>query len=113
MAILTLRHYEEDTMQQLEKLGLLEFFDKIVLVDPRKSKNNAELKGYYAKEICRELKVKTNECCMVGDSISDLEAGSKMNAVTVGVTCGLSGEKSLSKKCSKVIASVHEILDLI
>lgn len=113
MAILTLRHYEEATMQQLEKLGLLKFFDKIVLADPKKSKNHAALKAAYAKEICRELKVKTDECCMVGDAVSDLEAGSKINAVTVGVTYGLTGETALSHKYSKLISSLPEILNII
>ena len=113
MAILTLRGYKEATMQQLEKAGLLDFFEKIVLVDPRSAEDHSELKFDYAKSICRELKVKTDECCMVGDSLSELEAGFKMNAFTVGVTCGLTGENALGQKCNKVISSLQEILDIL
>ena len=113
MAILTLRDYKEDTMQQLEKAGLLDFFEKIVLINPRSPKKHTELKSDYAKDICKELKVKPDECCMVGDSLKELEAGSRMNAFTIGVTCGLTGKKVLAQKCNKVILSLKELLDAI
>ncbi len=113
MAILTLRDYKEATMQQLENAGLTKIFEKIVLIEPRSGRNHSELKFDYAKNICRELKVKTDECCMVGDSLNEVEAGSKMNAFTVGVTCGLTGENALAQKSNKVISSLQELLDVI
>jgi phosphoglycolate phosphatase-like HAD superfamily hydrolase len=113
IAILTLRDYKKTTIQQLKKFGLLNFFDKIILIDPRSSKNYTEVKCDSAKKICRELKVKTDECCMVGDSLNELEAGSKMNALTVGVTCGLTSGNILSQKCNKVISGVQEILNIV
>ncbi len=58
-----------------------------------------------------QMKVKPEECLMIGDTVVDIRAGKSAGAQTVGVLCGFGEEEELCKAGADLI--VKSPLDLI
>ena len=61
----------------------------------------------------KEMGVPASSCLMVGDTVSDILAGKKAGAQTVGVLCGFGTEKELRNAgADLIIVNTTELLDL-
>lgn len=60
------------------------------------------------------LKVKPNECVIVGDSPLDVKAGKKAKIKTIAVSTGLCTKKRLQKeKPNLIIEDLSELMEVI
>ena len=76
----------------LEKFGLLQFFDHVQGTDgfPAKPEPNVILKSLEALHVLPE------ECLMVGDSPSDMEAGRRAGVSTCAVRYGYGDQEAMA-----------------
>lgn len=99
LAILTLRS-KRNAEQQLERLSLLQYFDKVV------TKQNANLlEGKYSglTEILRKFKIEPQNALFVDDTEYGIKAGHRLGVITVGVLSGLSNKRILEKETPHTI----------
>lgn len=91
MAVVTARD-EKGTLHFLNQFNLTQYFDVIV------TGQSAEHTKPYPDPIlfaARQMKVKPEECLMIGDTTVDMRAGKSAGAQIVGVLCGFGEEPEL------------------
>lgn len=109
LAVVSARN-ERSSMEFLDQFGLVKFFKVIVT-----SQTCEHTKPYpdpllYAATVMR---VKSENCLMVGDTTVDIKTGRRAGAQNVGVLCGFGTEKELIKAGADVILpSTGDLLQL-
>jgi len=91
---------EKGTMRFLEQFGLVKYFDVIV------TGLSAKHTKPYPDPIllaAQKMRVKPEECLMIGDTTVDIRAGKSAGAQTVGVLCGFGEEEELLKMGADLI----------
>jgi HAD superfamily hydrolase (TIGR01509 family) len=99
LVALTLRS-KQNAKQQLERLSLLQYFDKVVTeqdVDPVEGKYSA------LTEILRKFKLEPQNVLFVDDTKYGIRAGHRLGIITVGVLSGLSNKRVLEKEMPHTI----------
>jgi phosphoglycolate phosphatase-like HAD superfamily hydrolase len=91
MAVVSARD-EKGTMRFLEQFDLVKYFDIIVTGLSAKHTKPYPDPILLAAE---RMKVKPEECLMIGDTTVDMRAGKSAGAQTVGVLCGFGEEEEL------------------
>jgi len=102
---------EKGTMHFLEQFDLVKYFDTIV------TGQSAEHTKPYPDPIllaAQKMKVKPEECLMIGDTTVDMRAGRSAGAQTVGVLCGFGEEHELNKLgADKILNTTSDLTDLL
>jgi HAD superfamily hydrolase (TIGR01509 family) len=99
MAVVSARD-EKGTMRFLEQFDLVTYFDAIVTGLSAKHTKPYPDPILLAAE---KMKVKPEECVMIGDTTVDMRAGKSAGAQTVGVLCGFGEEEELLRMGADVI----------
>jgi len=92
LTLVTSRQSIENTMWQLEKLGLVNFFSDLIITEHKKAK--PEALAYWLKD---RPTVFTERTVMIGDTEEDFNAGLQNKMETIGVLTGFRSEGYLSK----------------
>jgi len=98
-------------VEQLREFGLEEYFQTVITAcDKFSPKPSPDA----LMECSRKLGVRITECAVVGDSIVDIEAGSRAGAKTVAVLSGIFSSDELKKeKPDLILTSVRELPDFL
>jgi HAD superfamily hydrolase (TIGR01549 family) len=91
---------EKGTMRFLEQFDLVQYFDAII------TGQSTERTKPYPDPIlfaANKMRVKPEECLMIGDTTVDMRAGNSAGAQTVGVLCGFGQEPELRKLGADVV----------
>jgi len=112
LALITRRNMpKEPIMQELERLGLTQYFKFIVTsqdVEEPKPSPQAFVKA------ANQLGVSIHDCAVVGDAIVDIQAGKSAGAKTIAVLSGLFTREELSKqKPDLIIKDINSLPDLL
>lgn len=95
----------------LSRFGLKKYFD--IIIAREDVKNYKPAPDVILKAI-KLLKVKPNECVIVGDSPLDIKAGKKAKVKTIAVSTGLCSRKRLQKeKPTLLIKDISELIEII
>jgi len=108
LALLTMRYVpREKVMKELEKFGLAKYFCCIVTaLDTPFPKPSPEA----LKKCAQKLRVKIDECAVVGDSVTDVKAGKKAGAKTVAVLTGIFTREELERgKPDLILENINEL----
>jgi len=110
MAVVSARD-EQGTMHFLEQFDLVKYFDIIV------AGQSVEHTKPYPDPIlfaAQKMKVKPEECLMIGDTTVDMRAGKSAGAQIVGVLCGFGEEPELLKMGARLILkNTSELADIL
>jgi len=103
LALITMRFVDRmKLIRELKKLGLHRYFRVVVTaLDVESPKPSPEALLKCAK--C--LKVSTDECAVVGDSVVDIRAGKRAGAKTIAVLSGLFCKEELEMERPNVIVN--------
>jgi len=112
LALITRRNMpKEPIMQELERLGLTQYFKFIVTskdVEEPKPSPQAFVKA------ANQLGVPIHDCAVVGDAIVDIQAGKSAGAKTIAVLSGLFSREELEKqKPDLIIKDINSLPDLL
>jgi len=101
LALITRRNMpKEPIMQELQRLGLKQFFEVILTsqdVNEPKPSPQAFVKA------ASHLTVPIQDCAVVGDAVADIQAGKSAGAKTIAVLSGLFSQKELEKQKPDII----------
>jgi HAD superfamily hydrolase (TIGR01509 family) len=112
LALITLRYVlREQVMEELRRLGLKKHFRAVVTtLDVKKPKPSPDALLLAAER----LRVKIQDCAIVGDSIVDVQAGKAAGAKTIAVLSGLFSREELEKqKPSLIIRDINSLPGLL
>ena len=110
MAIVSARD-EKGTMRFLEQFDLVKYFDVIVTGQTVEHTKPYPDPVLYAAKM---MKVKPEECLMIGDTTVDMRAGKSAGTQLAGVLCGFGEEPELRKKGADVILkSTPDLVELL
>jgi len=112
LALTTRRHVpKSEAVKQLEKFGLARYFEVIMTgVDTASPKPSPEP----IFKCSREMGVSITNCMVVGDSITDIEAGKNAGTRTVAVFSGIFSREELQKANPDLILdNVTELPDYL
>ena len=110
MAVVSARS-AASTMAFLDHFGLQQYFDVIVT-----GLSAPHTKPYPDPILlaAREMKVRPDQCLMIGDTTVDIRAGRSAGAQTVGVLCGFGEEPELRQMGADVILKdTTQVADLL
>ena len=112
LALITMRYVtKEKVIEELMKFDLAKYFQQIITAlgtDDPKPSPEALIK------CANLLKVRMDECVVVGDSIVDIRAGKSCGARTVGVLSGIFSRQELERENPDlIIESVKELPDYL
>jgi phosphoglycolate phosphatase len=98
-------------MEELRRLGLKKHFRAVVTtLDVKKPKPSPDALLLAAER----LRVKIQDCAIVGDSIVDVQAGKAAGAKTIAVLSGLFSREELEKqKPSLIIRDINSLPGLL
>ena len=100
--VCTSRQFRQSTIDQLERLGLLSYFNTIMVTEQRKSKK--DLIFDYVSGL-------SPNDWMIGDTGKDIQVGHDIGIKTCGVLSGFLSEKSLkSYKPDLILSSVADFI---
>jgi len=108
LALITLRYVvREQVIDELEHLGLKKYFRTVVTaLDVKKPKPSPDALLVSANR----LRVKIQDCAIVGDSIVDIQAGKLAGAKTIAVLSGLFTLEELKKhKPDLIITNINSL----
>ena len=100
---------EKLSLMLLEKLEVLTYFDYLVGGDTFKKSKPDPMPLY---EICKYLNQKTDDAIMIGDSVTDLNAGHRANMPVVLVEYGYTDNKDIYNDADLVINNFSQLKDL-
>lgn len=83
--VCTARQYSDRVLEQLERLGLLHYFDQVLVTEQTRSK----------EELVRKLPSLASQDWMIGDTGKDIQVGQKLGVKTCAVLSGFLNEKIL------------------
>lgn len=110
MSIVSARD-EKGTMHFLEQFDLVKYFDVIV------TGLSAKHTKPYPDPIllaAQKMRVKPEECLMIGDTTVDIRAGTSAGTQTVGVLCGFGEEHELLKMgATLILKNTAELTDIL
>jgi HAD superfamily hydrolase (TIGR01549 family) len=110
MAVVSARD-EKGTMHFLEQFNLTQYFDAII------TGQSAEHTKPYPDPIllaAQRMRVKPEECLMIGDTTVDMRAGKSAGAQSVGVLCGFGEEPELRRMgADMILNTTRELTDLL
>jgi len=110
MAVVSARD-EKGTMHFLEQFDLVQYFDVIV------AGQSVEHTKPYPDPVlfaAQKMKVKPEECLMIGDTTVDIRAGKSAGAQTVGVLCGFGEEPELHNKgANMILKSTPDLVEIL
>ena len=112
LALVTMRHVpKHKVVEELERLGLARYFHSVVTaLDTAHPKPSPEA----LLQCASHMAVKINDCIIVGDSITDIQAGKSAGTATVGVLSGIYTRSELEKeKPDLILESVNLLLDFL
>ena len=102
---------EKATIRFLEKFDLVKYFDAVI------TGLSAERTKPYPDPIllaAQKMRVKPEECLMIGDTTVDIRAGKSAGAQTVGVLCGFGEEEELLKMgADLILKNTTELIDIL
>jgi phosphoglycolate phosphatase len=98
----------KDAIEKLRSLGILYCFDAIVTRDETKSFKPSAEQVRLAANI---LNLSTEQCVLVGDMPTDIEAAKQANALSVAVDTGIFNDEVKSHNPELIINSVAELPD--
>jgi len=98
----------KDAIEKLRSLGILYCFDAIVTRDETKSFKPSAEQVRLAANI---LNLSTEQCVLVGDMPTDIEAAKQANALSVAVDTGIFNDEVKSNNPELIINSVAELPD--
>lgn len=98
----------KDAIEKLCSLGILYCFDAIVTRDETKSFKPSAEQVRLAANI---LNLSTEQCVLVGDMPTDIEAAKQANALSVAVDTGIFNDEVKSNNPELIINSVAELPD--
>lgn len=98
----------KDAIEKLRSLGILYCFDAIVTRDETKSFKPSAEQVRLAANI---LNLSTEQCVLVGDMPTDIEAAKQANALSVAVDTGIFNDEVKSHNPELTINSVAELPD--
>lgn len=98
----------KDAIEKLRSLGILYCFDAIVTRDETKSFKPSAEQVRLAANI---LNLSTEQCVLVGDMPTDIEAAKQANALSVAVDTGIFNDEVKSYNPELTINSVAELPD--
>lgn len=98
----------KDAIEKLRNLGILYCFDAIVTRDETKSFKPSAEQVRLAANI---LNLSTEQCVLVGDMPTDIEAAKQANALSVAVDTGIFNDEVKSHNPELTINSVAELPD--
>ena len=93
---------EKTTNYILKRFHIEQFFDAVIT---RESVFEVKPHPTHLKAALNDLKVKSQEAVLVGDSVKDIECAIQLNVLAVGVTTGLSSIEELTCSGAHYIAS--------
>ncbi len=96
----------KDAIEKLRNLDILDCFHAIVTRDEAKSFKPSAEQVRLAANI---LKLSTEQCVLVGDMPTDIEAAKKANALSVAVDTGIFNDEVKSHNPDLIINSVAEL----
>lgn len=79
VCLITMRRNKKETMLQLERLGLISYFDKIII-----AANDFKFSKYSALK-----KISFNTALFIGDTENDFEAAKKLGIKSIGIINGI------------------------
>lgn len=98
--VCTARQFRQSTVDQIDRLGLLSYFNTVMVTEQRKSKNDLifdYISGLSPKD------------WMIGDTGKDIQVGHALGIKTCGVLSGFLNEKSLKPyKPDLILSSVAD-----
>lgn len=100
----------KDAIEKLRSLGILYCFDAIVTRDETKSFKPSAEQVRLAANI---LNLSTEQCVLVGDMPTDIEAAKQANALSVAVDTGIFNDEVKSHNPELIINSVAELPDWV
>jgi len=112
LALITLRYVlQEQVMEELRRLRLMKYFRTVVTaLDVKKPKPSPDALLIAAER----LKVKIQDCAVVGDSVVDVQAGKSAGAKTIAVLSGLFTREELAEqKPDLIIKDINSLPDFL
>jgi len=98
----------KDTIEKLRNLDILDCFEAIVTRDEAKSFKPSAEQVRLAANI---LNLSTEQCVLVGDMPTDIEAAKQANALSVAVDTGIFNDEVKSYNPDLIISSVADLPD--
>ena len=103
--VCTARQYPQKATEQLKRLNLLPFFEKVLVTEQRLEKKEL---------IAQEVKQKTSDDWMVGDTGSDVLCGKALGMKTCAVLSGFLNKTSLAGyKPDRLLESVADFPSML
>jgi HAD superfamily hydrolase (TIGR01509 family) len=100
----------KDAIEKLNNLDILDCFEAIITRDESKSfKPSAE----QVKLAANILNLSTEQCVLVGDMPTDIEAAKQANALSIAVDTGIFNDEVKSHNPDLIISSVAKIPDCL
>jgi len=112
LALVTMRYVPKRyVIDELENFGLAKYFKYVMtaLNTPFPKPSPESL-----KKCARQISLKTHDCAVVGDSVTDMRAGKAAGAKTIAVLSGIFTRKELEReKPDLILESVNQLPDFL
>ena len=102
---------EKATEHILHRFDIKHYFEAVI---PRESVSAVKPNPLHLKAALTQLKARSHEAVLVGDSVKDMVCANHLKVIAIGVTTGLSSKEQLIEAGAHyVVSSVNDLTKLI